>query len=88
MKENNHETDLTRDLIKTTLAQEISRLAMSRKRIIINNFLGGLAWGLGTAIGATVVFALLGYLISVLGGIPFIGSLIAQIIEQINAYSN
>ncbi len=32
---------------------------MKRKDIIINNFLGGVSWGVGTVIGATLVAAII-----------------------------
>ncbi len=32
---------------------------MGKKDIMVANFLGGLAWGLGTVIGATIVAAIL-----------------------------
>lgn len=39
---------------------------MSKKDIMLGNFLGGLSWGFGTVIGATVMVALL---VSTLKGI-------------------
>lgn len=39
-----------------------------RKRdIIIGNFLGGLSWGIGTVIGASAIFAALGWVLNILG---------------------
>jgi hypothetical protein len=32
---------------------------LSKKQIMVNNFIGGLCWGLGTVIGATIVVAIL-----------------------------
>lgn len=40
---------------------------LNKKHIIINNFLGGLAWGFGTVVGATVIVAIIGYILSVFG---------------------
>lgn len=40
---------------------------MKKKDIILNNFLGGLAWGLGTVVGATVVVALVGWILNMVG---------------------
>lgn len=40
---------------------------ISKKDIIIGNFLGGLSWGLGTVIGATLVVAILIYSLKALG---------------------
>lgn len=59
----------------------------SSKRIIIDNFFGGLAWGLGTVIGAGAIVAILAFLISQVNFIPGIGSFVAQIIEAVNKSS-
>jgi len=50
-------------------------------------FLGGIAWGLGTLIGATLVLALLSFTLSKVGVIPLIGGWIASLVEFINQYS-
>lgn len=50
-----------------------------KRHIIIANFLGGLAWGLGTVIGATIIAAIL---ISVLRFFNFIPGL-SQILESL-----
>lgn len=39
----------------------------ARKNIMIGNFLGGLAWGLGTVIGASVIMGIIGYILKFLG---------------------
>jgi len=44
-----------------------AQATMKKKDIIINNFLGGLAWGLGTVVGATVVVAAVGWLLNSVG---------------------
>lgn len=39
-----------------------------RKRdVLLANFIGGLAWGLGSVIGATIIVALLVWILNVLG---------------------
>lgn len=40
---------------------------LSKKDIIIGNFLGGLAWGAGTILGAILIGALLFYILKPLG---------------------
>ena len=52
---------------------------MRKRDVMIANFLGGLAWGLGTVIGATLIAAIV---ISVLGYFNFIPGL-DQIINQL-----
>lgn len=51
---------------------------MSRKNIIVNNFLGGLAWGFGTVIGAGALVAILIYILKVLGVFNFLAPLLGK----------
>ncbi len=52
---------------------------VSKKQMILNNFIGGLFWGLGTAFGAILFIAVLGFIVSKSDFIPIIGSFIAEI---------
>lgn len=56
-----------------------ANMNMNKKNIIVSNFLGGLAWGLGTVIGATIVAAIV---ISILRFFNFIPGF-DQIINQL-----
>lgn len=58
-----------------------ANMNISKKDIIIGNFLGGLAWGFGTVMGATVVVAMLGGILNTLG--VFDG--VKLFLEQLNA---
>ena len=49
-------------------------------KILLNNFLGGIAWSLGTLIGASVVIGIVGYLIAQVDFVPIIGKWVADII--------
>jgi hypothetical protein len=49
------------------------------KHIIINNFVGGISWALGVAIGGTVVIAILGLIFSKVNLIPVVGTFVSQI---------
>lgn len=44
---------------------------LSKKKIIIGNFLGGLAWGLGSVIGATIIVAIIVGVLKQANWIPF-----------------
>lgn len=61
-----------------------ANMTWSKKQIMLYNFLGGVAWGVGTVIGATIVVALLFSLIRSLGFIPFIGDLFQLLPEATN----
>lgn len=45
------------------------------RRIMVNNFLGGLAWGIGSVIGATIVVAILLSIFRTFNFIPGINDL-------------
>ena len=45
--------------------------------MLLNNFLGGIVWGVGSVLGATVVVAAIGYLITTFKAVPFLGEIIA-----------
>ncbi len=46
---------------------------VDRKRLYIENFFRGLAFGAGSLIGATVVISILVWLLSLIGHVPLIG---------------
>lgn len=62
--------------------QPFEKVERSKKQIILNNFLGGIAWGVGATLGLAIFFAILGLVLSKFDWIPFIG----QFITKINLY--
>lgn len=52
----------------------------SRKRMMTDNFLGGISWSLGVVIGGAFVLAVLGFLIGRINVIPVVGDFVGQII--------
>lgn len=48
-----------------------ANMNMSKRQIMVANFLGGLSWGFGTVIGASVVVAVIGYILSLFGIVDF-----------------
>ena len=53
----------------------------SRKQILIDNFLGGIAWGLGASIGVSIILALLGFIASKINLIPVVGTFVGNILD-------
>jgi len=51
------------------------------RRIFINNFIGGVAWGLGATVGAAILLAILGFVFSQINLVPVVGSFVSQIVE-------
>ena len=60
------------------------KIYREKKELVVNNFLGGIAWGLGSVIGATIIAIMLALLIQFLGGIPFIGRWMAEIKKAVD----
>jgi hypothetical protein len=55
----------------------------SRKKMLFDNFLGGIVWSIGVWVGTTIVIALVVYLLSKVNYIPVIGDFVANIINYV-----
>ena len=53
------------------------------KDIIFNNFVGGIAWGLGATVGVSIVIAILGLKLKNINLVPFIGNFVSQITNYV-----
>lgn len=69
---------------KEESSQPFERIYQPRGKMMLDNFLGGICWSLGTLVGATIIVALIGFTLSKVDLIPIIGSWITQIIQAIN----
>lgn len=58
-----------------------ANMNISKKDIIIGNFLGGLFWGIGSVVGAIIVVAILGYILQALGVFESIGNFLDQLLN-------
>jgi len=58
---------------------------LSKKEIIINNFLGGIFWALGATIGLALIFTILAFIAKNINFVPVIGSFVSQIINFVMA---
>ncbi len=70
------------------MAEKYENVTKSKKRIFINNFIGGIAWGIGATIGASVLLAVLAFLLGTLDVVPVVGNFVSQVslfVEQQNA---
>lgn len=56
----------------------------SKRSIMVRSFFGGVAWGVGSVIGATLLIALLLAILSTLNNIPFLGNIATSISQTIN----
>ncbi|HEY4694390.1 MAG TPA: DUF5665 domain-containing protein [Candidatus Nanoarchaeia archaeon] len=72
------------EILKIEAGEKSVELKVSALRMTFNSFLSGLAWGVGSVLGATVVVSLLFYFFGLLDTAPLIGDYISKILENIN----
>jgi len=68
-------------------AQKHFNVERGLRRIMVSNFVGGVAWGLGVTVGASVLLGILGYFASNIGIIPVIGKFIQDLLTFLNQNS-
>lgn len=61
------------EVTKTVENKLTANMNIRKKDIVIGNLLGGLAWGVGSVIGAGVIVALVGFALNLLGFFAAIG---------------
>lgn len=66
--------------------KELSNFLGKKQQVFFLNFLAGIARGLGFAIGMTLIFGFLIFLLRKFMSIPFLGRYIAQLIEIIEIH--
>ena len=54
-------------------------LETNRKKIFVNNFIGGVAWGLGSTIAITIFAALLTFILSKLDFVAIVGTFLHKL---------
>lgn len=73
---------------ENNLEESLSKLTellkdFSSRRFIFRNFTAGIIRGVGFAIGATIIFALIGWILSKLQIVPILGDWAIRILEYI-----
>ncbi len=76
---------MANEVIKIEASNKTVELKVSTTQLVFNNFLSGLAWGLGSVVGATVIVSLILVLLAQLNTAPIIGKYISSILNYINA---
>lgn len=61
--------------------QEVSH--KSFKKILLHNFLGGLAWGLGATVGLSLFLAIIGFIFQRIDLVPIVGDFLQKLIVYI-----
>lgn len=73
------------DMNASTRSQNDKSLSIykSRKDLFIDNLIGGISWGVGSVVGATVVIGMLGFVIAQTQSIPFLGKIVNVVTTEI-----
>lgn len=74
--------------LETLNSHRFVRIHNNMPRLLAFNFARGLAVGLGTVLGATVLLSLVVWSLSTIEFLPIIGEWAAQIAEQMNEAQN
>ncbi len=55
---------------------------LPKKQIIVNNFIGGLSWALGSIVGLTIIAAIVGFVLNFVDFKLFLGEWLGGVIKQ------
>lgn len=55
-----------------------------RKKMLIDNFLGGIAWSFGVTIGGAVIIALVAFILANVDYVPVVGDFVLSIADYIS----
>jgi len=81
------ETKITKGELRTSEAlKQFIRYSSSPWRIVWTNFVAGIFRGLGTIIGASLVIALLIWVLKIFSGMPLVGEYATKIKAGVTAY--
>ena len=61
--------------------ERFEQVEKSKKKIIVNNFIGGLAWSLGATVGIAVIITILGFIIKHVNLVPYVGNFVTGVID-------
>lgn len=63
------------------MTEPIERIHRPLKKMLWQNFLGGIIWSLGVTVGLTLVAAILGFALSRINLVPIIGDFVSGVTE-------
>lgn len=75
---------MSKELIKIEAEGKSVEIRVSPINMMFNSLLSGIAWGVGSVLGATVIFALIIFIVGQLNTAPVIGHYISEILDYIN----
>jgi len=85
LNELHEELDLLRRQLERMNNHRFVRIHNSTKRLVLYQFLRGLAFGLGSAVGATILVSVAAFMLAQIDFLPIIGDWAAEIAAEIDA---
>lgn len=79
MEKNHNQNKGAIEKIANTLGDNYTNAQNPLKQIVMNNFLGGIAWALGISLGASLILAILGFVFSKVNLIPLVGTFVIEV---------
>ena len=61
--------------------EKYERTSEPRRKIFVNNFIGGVAWAFGVTIGLSIVVAILTPILKHVNLIPSVGNFVANVMQ-------
>jgi len=77
--DNSDKKESSIEKIANTLSDNYTNAKNPLKQIILNNFLGGIAWALGISLGASLILAVFGFVFSKVNLIPIVGKFVIEV---------
>jgi hypothetical protein len=74
--------------MKKLTLQKFERIYKGQKRLFLDNLIGGIAWGIGSIIGAILIVTIIGILISRTDKVPILGDVVRVIVNDIEEGKN
>lgn len=71
------------ETVTNVLSNSHTNVEKPLRKIIINNFIGGIVWSLGAWVGTTVIIAILVYFLAHINFIPIIGDFVAKVMKYV-----
>ena len=78
---------MSEHVIKIETEKANVNVQVNQKKVLFNSFASGVLAGVGSAIGATIVFGLLIFILGQLNTVPFVGQYISNIIDYLQSTS-
>lgn len=64
-------------------SEKYKKIYRDKRTIMVNNLLGGIAWGVGSVIGATLIVGSIGFILVKAEKIPLVGDFVEVVLEQV-----